>query len=476
MNRDRDVKPAEPRPIAGRLPPHNLDAEAACISAALLSAEAADELAGALPPEDCYSDANKQILGAICELRASGKPADIVTVANVLRERGTLNGVGGPAYLTQLVDAVPAVAHLGSYITIVRDHARVRRMIATCQHVAAEGYFEHGPTQAWLDSAALAVETVATSAEASTGEFIGAGIARAFRRIQDAASSGRMSGWSTGLRDLDRRLGGLEPGAVTIVGGRPSMGKTSLALGIAEAVAEQEPDGERLGAFVASLEMPREQVAKLRTFARARVNSAPLKEGRDPGERAWRNLAAAASELSRLPLWIDDAPGISPLALRSKVRAARADFRRRGVRLACVVVDYLQLMSAPGLPRGTNREQEVAHCSKKLKELAKELEVHVVALSQLNRGVEARGMKDRRPRMSDLRESGSVEQDADNIVLVYREDYYNPDCGPQDKGIAELLIEKQRAGERGVVKVRFTDWCTRFDNLEGWTEREGAEA
>jgi replicative DNA helicase len=259
------------------------------------------------------------------------------------------------------------------------------------------------------------------------------------------------------------------PGGVTVIGGRPGMGKTALATGMLEAVAGVRVGGEVLGGAMFSLEMPREGIALRQAASRARVNIKPLKSGRNITDAAWKAITDASVDLSRMPFWIDDTPGLSPMVLRAKARQVRADFARRGVRLAVVVVDYLQLMAATGLPRGSNREQEVAHCSKKLKELAKELGVHVVALSQLNRGVEAHGKKDRRPRMADLRESGSVEQDADNIVLVYREDYYNPACGPQDKGVAELLIEKQRDGERGVVKVKFTDWCTRFDDLTGET-------
>lgn len=465
-----------PRPVAGRLPPNDQGAQRATLAACLLAAEAVDEVVGACSPADFYGDGDRAIAEMIFELHASGQPVDIVTVAGALQARETLAAVGGPGYLAELADATPAVAHVAAHARIVRLRAKERRMIATCQRVAAEGYFEH-PAD-WLETSAAEIEAVATAGAESAGDWMSGALRGTFEDLQTALTRGGLLGWSTGLRDLDRRLGGLLPGGVTVVGGRPGMGKTALAFKIAEAVAGQAPGGAKLGACVFSLEMPRKDLARRQTFTRAMVDAEPLKTGRDPGTAAWGRLAQAATELAALPLWIDDTPALSPLQLRARARQVRAEMKRRGVRLALVVVDYLQLMNGrAGMPRGANREQEVAECSKKLKELAKELDVHVVALSQLNRSVEGRTVKDRRPRMADLRESGSVEQDADNIVLLYRDEQYNPDT--DRKGIAELLIEKQRAGAVGVCLAKFTAWCTRFDDLEGaapaWDRRQGPE-
>lgn len=471
MNAAHDIRPAAPRSPAGRVPPHDLDAEAAVLSACMLHSAAVDEVRALLAPEDCYSDANGRILATVYDLHDAGQPVDVVTIASALRTREALAKVGGTPYLGQLADATPAVAHVVAHARAVVEAARRRRMIATCQRIAAEGYGDVGSTAEWLAASQAAVETAATSAADQPGAWMADALRTAFEDIQAAAARGGILGYSTGLRDLDRRLGGLCPGDLTIVGARPGMGKTSLVLRILEAVAEQERDGERLGSLLFSLEMPREQIARRQAFTRARVNAEPLKAGRDIGAQAWADLTRAAQELVRLPLFIDDRAGLSPQAIRAQARAVRADMAKRGVRLGVIGVDHLGLMNGrAGLGRGASREEAVAECSKALKALAKDLGVHVVALCQLNRNVEAAGRKDRRPGLADLRESGSVEQDADNVVLLYRDDYYNPES--RDRGVCEALIEKQRAGSTGVERLAFTAWCTRFDDLDGRQDDE----
>ncbi|HSN16435.1 MAG TPA: replicative DNA helicase [Anaeromyxobacteraceae bacterium] len=467
--RDRaDQAPREPRPVAGKPPPHDLIAERAVVSACLLSADALDVAASNMRPEDCYAPAHKILLGIAFELHAAGQAVDSVTMLGMLRTRERLAEIGGPSYLAEVVDATPAVHNVAAHARIVREHARDRETIHTCQRIAASGYFDHGDPQAWREAAATALDELARPQGAERGALISHGLRETFQDLIRSADAGGLLGYPTGLQALDRALGGGCPGDVTVVGGRPGMGKTAFALRWAEAVAEaSDRDGTRCGAFVASLEMPRPQLARREAFCRAGVNLSKLKTG-GLSVADWKRLEDACSDLARLPLWIDDSPALSPLQLRAKVRRQRADFRRQGVTLRLVVVDYLQLMNGrAGLPRGASREEAVAECSRKLKELAKEMEVHVVALSQLNRAVETRG-KDKRPTMADLRESGAIEQDADNILLLYRPSYY--DQAGADRDVAEVIVEKQRNGDRGTVRAKFEAWCTRWSDVDGPAE------
>ncbi len=476
--RERHDRPAEPRPVAGREPPRNMLAEDATLSACMLSDAARDEVIMVCAPED-FSGGNIPIAEVIWEQHAAGEPVDIVTVAEELRRRDDqrqglgLAAVGGAARLHALADASPDIRAAAAHARVVHDLGRERRYIAACQRIAAEGYYDHGPTQGYLDAGLLALEEIARRPNDTAGAAVRDVLREVFTDMAQAAERGGLLGWSTGLRDLDKLLGGLQPGDLTVVGARPGMGKTALLTGILCEIAGARHSGETLGSAMFSLEMPRKQLVRRQVFSRARVDPTPLKHGRDIGAEHWKLVTDAATALSGLPWWIDDTPGLSPLAMRAKARQIRSDYARRGVRLAVIGVDYLQLMNGrAGLPRGASREQEVSECSKFLKHLAKELGVHVIALSQLNRSVEQRG-NDRRPRMSDLRESGAVEQDADNIALVYRHDYYFPDCPPHERGIAEILLEKQRNGEPGVVRAKWTGFCTRFDDLG---HDEGARA
>ncbi|HSM93452.1 MAG TPA: replicative DNA helicase [Anaeromyxobacteraceae bacterium] len=459
--RDRE-QPREPRPVAGKLPPHDLAAERAVVASCMLSGDAIDAAADVMAPADCYGPAHKIVLGVAFELHAAGQPVDLVTVLGVLRTREQIAEIGGPSYLGDLVDATPAVHNVGAHARIVWQHARDREVIHTCQRVAAEGYFDHGDPQAWREAAATALDQLARPAGGDRGAMLFDVLRETFEEL--VAAPGGLLGYPTGIAGLDRALGGMCTGDLTVVGARPGMGKTALALHVAEAVAAHVRDEEHCGAFVASLEMPKKQLARREAFSRAGVNLSKLKSGQ-LHVADWKKLEDAAAELARLPLFVDDTPGLSPALLRAKVRRARADFRRRGVTLRLVVVDYLQLMNGrAGLPRGASREEAVAECSRKLKEMAKELDVHVLALSQLNRAVEQRG-KDKRPTMADLRESGAIEQDADNILLLYRPSYY--DQSGRDRDAAEIIVEKQRNGDRGTVPAKFEAWCTRWSDADG---------
>jgi replicative DNA helicase len=479
--RARAFEPPAPPPIAGRVPPHDLDAEAAVLSAILLERDALDKVLELLQPEHFYSEANRRVYEVAVELSSQGTPIDIVSVAGKLRDRERLAQVGGSAYLAQLVDAVPSVAHLETYARMVREKWRVRQLIATCQRVAAEGYGDVGAVQEFIDGAEQAVYEIARTPEASSVQRIEPIIRSVFEQITELARRGeRITGVPTGFERLDAKTAGLHDGELTIVAARPGMGKTSFVLNVAVNVAspktvsdggdEGGPDAAReepgMGVAVFSLEMPREQLASRMVCSEGRVDVGKMRQG-FLQDRDWNSLTQAASFLYRLPIWIDDTPSLGVLELRAKVRRLQAEFNRStpegGVaqRIGLVIVDYLQLMS--GHQYTSSREQEISEISRGLKRLAKELRVPVIALSQLNRAVETRGTKDKRPQLSDLRESGAIEQDADNIIFIFRDDYYEAES--ELKGIAELIVAKQRNGPTGKVKVRFESAYTRFDNL-----------
>jgi replicative DNA helicase len=478
------------------VPPHDLDAEAAVLSAILLDKQALDQVAEILKPYHFYSKANGKIYEAATELTLRSTPVDIVTVASWLRDREILQQMGGASYLAQIADAVPAVAHVAAHARVVYEKWRVRQLIAQCQRIAAEGYGDVGIVQAFIDGAEQAVYELARSPESTSVQPISAVLKTAFEKITAAAERGdRITGISTGFERIDAKTAGLHDGDLMIIAARPGMGKTSFVLNLGVNVASprqvaapgpgEDGHGGDLreepgyGCIVFSLEMPREQVATRIVCSEGRVDVGKLRRGfLQPDD--WRRLTESASFLSNLPLWIDDTPAISILELRAKIRRIQAEYNRPATatqperRVGLVVIDYLQLMK--GRDGVSSREQEISEISRGLKQLAKELMVPVIALSQLNRAVETRTTKDKRPQLSDLRESGAIEQDADTIVFIYRDEYYNPET-TQHAGLAEIIIAKQRNGPTGKVMTRFTSSCTRFDNLapgeyEGLVEDE----
>ena len=463
--------------MAGRVPPHDLDAEAAVLSAILLSRDALDRVLEQLKPEHFYSDANGRIYEAAQELATLGSPIDIISIASWLRDRERLAQIGGAAYLAQLADATPAVSHVAAHAAVVYEKWRVRQLIATCQRVAAEGYGDVGVVQEFIDSAEQAVYELARVERQQTVQPLAHVLKAAFEQISAAAARGdRITGTSTGYERLDGKTAGLHEGDLTIIAARPGMGKTSFVLNLAVNVASprevkvgggaesQEPG---FGVAVFSLEMPREQLATRMVCSEGRVDLGRLRQGfLQPDD--WRRLTEAASYLSSLPIWIDDTSALGLLELRAKVRRIQAEYDRstgangQARRVGLVIVDYLQLMK--GRDGVNSREQEISEISRGMKQMAKELKVPVIALSQLNRAVETRTTKDKRPQLSDLRESGAIEQDADTIIFIYRDEYYNAET-TNAKGIAELIIAKQRNGPTGKVLVRFAASCTRFDSL-----------
>jgi len=484
QRRDRAPQILEPAVIAGRVPPHDLDAEAAVLSAILLERDALDRVLEVLRPEHFYSDANRRIYEGAEALAAAGIPIDIVSIASWLRDRDRMGQIGGPSYLAQLADATPAVAHVAAHAQVVHEKWRIRQLIATCQRISAEGYGDVGVVQEFIDVAEQSIYELARSPQSTTTQPIAQVLRAAFEQISQAAERGdRITGISTGYEQLDAKTAGLHDGDLTIVAARPGMGKTSFVLNLAVNVASPrtvaapgpgeagyggfERQDPGYGVVVFSLEMPREQLATRMVCSEGRVDLGRVRQGMLQAED-WRRLTEGASYLSSLPVWIDDTPLLGVLELRAKVRRIQAEYNRPAAdsspdrRLGLVVVDYLQLMK--GREGAASREQEISEISRGLKRLAKELKVPVIALSQLNRAVETRATKDKRPQLSDLRESGAIEQDADCIIFIYRDEYYNPETTNQ-KGIAELLIAKQRNGPTGKVLTRFAASYTRFDNL-----------
>jgi replicative DNA helicase len=443
----------EARVSGGRVPPSDLGAESSVLGGVLLSNEALNTVVEILTPDDFYSEANRHIYQAMVDLTGSGQPVDLVTLRARLEATGKLGAAGGDDYLFSLTNTIPAIANIEAHAQIVREKAVVRSLILVCQEIAARGYSDYGSLDPFLDSSEKSIYDVSKKRLRHPYEHVGRVVTRAFGQITAAAERKQhVTGLPTGFTELDKKTAGMHPGDLIIVAGRPSMGKTALALNIAVNAARA---GEGVQVVVFSLEMPKEQLASRMLCSEARVNASLVRTGRLHRDD-WPPLVRAAGEISELPIWIDDTPGLSLMELRAKARRLKAE---KG--LSLVVIDYLQLMRSGS--RSESREQEISEISRSLKALAKELNLPVLALSQLNRGVETRGTKDKRPQLSDLRESGAIEQDADTIIFVYRDEVYDKES--KDKGIAELIVGKQRQGPTGTVRCSFSHEYTRFDNL-----------
>ncbi|MGD8862362.1 MAG: replicative DNA helicase [Myxococcales bacterium] len=451
-----------PGASSGRVPPHDLNAEKAVLGGVLLENDAMNTVSELLTPDDFYKDAHGLIFEAMLDLSSEGQPVDTITLRERLNTAGNLARVGGDEYLLMLTDTIPTVANIEAHAKIVGEKSLVRKLIHACYETAAKAYGDYGQVEEFLDESERRVYDVAKGKLRNTSEHINKVVMRAFEGITKAAErKEHVTGLPTGFRQLDWYTSGFHPGDLVICAGRPGMGKTAFALNLAlnACRARQVP------VIVFSLEMPNEQLAKRLLCAEAGVDGTKLRSGKLTRED-WAPLTRAAGELSELPIWMDDTPGLTLMELRAKCRrlASESD-------LGLVVVDYLQLMRSG--TKADSREQEISEISRSLKALAKELSLPVMALSQLNRGVETRGSKDRRPMISDLRESGAIEQDADTIIFIYRDEVYNPET--PDKGIAEIIIGKQRAGPTGTVRCAFRREYTRFENLEEYREGEGGE-
>ncbi len=446
----------DPQLAAVRTPPHSIEAEQSVLGGLLLDNAAWDKIADMVRSDDFYRHDHRLIFQHISRLIDQSRPADAVTVYESLQTAGKADEAGGLAYLNALAQNTPSAANIRRYGEIVRDRSVLRRLVTVGDEIATSALNPQGKdTKTVLDEAESKVFQIAEEGARGRQGFVEIEplLTRVVERIQELferANPSDVTGVPTGFADVDRMTSGLQPGDLIIVAGRPSMGKTAFALNIGEHVAIDQG----LPVAVFSMEMGAAQLALRMLSSVGRINQQRLRTGRlEDGD--WPKLTEAIRKMHEAQLFIDETPALNALELRARARR----LARTCGKLGLVVIDYLQLMSASSF--GENRATEISEISRSLKALAKELQVPVVALSQLNRTVEQRS--DRRPVMSDLRESGAIEQDADVICALYREEFYNPDT--PDKGVAEVLVLKQRNGPTGRLSLRFAGEFTRFDNL-----------
>ncbi|RMG93069.1 MAG: replicative DNA helicase [Zetaproteobacteria bacterium] len=437
-------------------PPHALDAERAVLGGIMLDPEALERLEGTLHPEHFYVEANAKIFASMLDLHAKNQPVDGLTVKDHLEQHGELDACGGEAYLADLVSSIPTAANVRHYANIVRERAVLRELLSVCAEVSREVYEQPGKdVNEHLDLAEQKILAIAEHFNRSRPTFakMDALMVQSYKELEARyAEKKAITGVPTGFSDLDEMTSGLQRGDLIIIAGRPSMGKTAFSMNIAQNAAIRNDEPAVVAIF--SLEMSAQQIALRMLASEARVDMKSLRTGRFSTED-WRKLASASGALAEASIYVDDTPAISVLELRSKCRR----LRREAKGLDLIIIDYLQLMS--GRADSERREQEISEITRALKGLAKELDVPVIALSQLNRSLESRA--DKRPMMSDLRESGAIEQDADVIMFIYRDEVYHKK--PENEGLAEVIIGKQRNGPTGFVKLTFLKQYTRFENF-----------
>jgi len=446
-----------------RTPPHSIEAEQAVLGGLLLDTSAWDNVADVIRAHDFYRPDHRLIFDAIGGLAGNGKPCDVVTVSEHLQRSGELDNAGGLAYLGTLARDTPTAANVRAYAELVRERSLLRQLISAGTEIAASVFATDGESA--RDLVDKAEQKVFEIAEAGFGGRDGAVPVRSMLpglidKIDEwHTNPDSMRGLPTGFSDFDKKTGGLRAGDLVIIAGRPSMGKTTLAVNIAEYAAVNP--GRKASVAIFSMEMPSEQLLTRMLSSIGGVNLGSIRSGRVSDED-WVRITSATSQLSEAKIFVDETPGLSPMDLRARARRVK---REHGLDL--VIVDYLQLMQVPG--NKENRATEIAEISRGLKALAKELAIPVIALSQLNRGVEQREHK--KPVMSDLRESGAIEQDADIILLIYREEVY--DKNTTKKGIAEIDIAKHRNGEIGTFLLTFQGMYSRFANYAPDSYAEG---
>jgi len=437
-----------------KVPPQNLEAERAVLGAVLLDNEVVYSVMEILGPEAFYQEGHRIIFNAMLNLNERGEPIDLVTLTNRLRSDGLLEKIGGAAYLPSVADGVPTSAGAAHYARIVKEKSILRDLISTSSEIVEDCFDAPGDVDELIDDAERRIFQISE-------RRIGAGfysmkeiVKSSFKTIETLYErKEHVTGVPTGFKDIDELTSGLQPSDLIVVAGRPSMGKTALCLNIAQGAAGIH----KLPVAIFSLEMAKEQLVTRMLCSEARIDAHRLRSG-FLSDTDWPKLTRAAGHLSESPIYIDDSPAISVMEMRAKARRLKADKD-----LKLIIIDYMQLMR--GRARIDSREQEISEISRSLKALAKELAIPVVALSQLNRAVENR--QDKRPLLADLRESGAIEQDADVIIFIYRDEFYNK--ASPEKGVAEIIVGKQRNGPVGTRKLTWLDKYTRFEDM---SERE----
>ena len=458
---------ADPQLAAIRTPPHSVEAEQSVLGGLLIENSAWDRIADMVTEADFYRDDHRVIYRHIARLIETGRPADAVTVAEALDNHNQLVYIGGLTYLASLAQNVPSAANIKRYGEIVRERSIMRQLAAIGTEIADSAYNPSGREAASiLDEAESKVFEIAEQSARGKQGFLAMPdlLKEVVNRIDDLYSRDNpddVTGVPTGFADLDGKTSGLQPGDLVIVAGRPSMGKTAFSVNIAENVAIDSG----LPVAIFSMEMGGAQLVMRMVGSVGRLDQHKIKTGRLEDDD-WQKLTYAAGKLSEAPIYIDETPALTALEVRARARRLA---RQHGGKLGLIVLDYIQLMSGSG--RDQNRATELGEISRSLKGLAKELRVPIIALSQLSRSVEQRPNK--RPMMSDLRESGAIEQDADLIIFLYRDEYYNQDS--PDKGLAEIIVGKHRNGPTGTVKLTFLGHWSRFENAAhagGWQSGE----
>ncbi len=426
----------------GRIPPQYVEAEKSILGGLMLDQEAWDQIEDIVAEYDFYSPVHRKIFLTIKSLRSKGTPSDLITVSNALLAVDQLEDVGGPPYLAELVDQTPSIANIEAYARIIKEKSLLRDLIQVCQKNMDDAYAQtFESVESFVDRFESQVFNLAEKREST--ELVKAGdiVKQSLERLEQLFNQkGQLTGVPSGFIELDEMTAGFQPGELIIVAARPSMGKTAFSLNMALHAALREK--KNVAYF--SVEMGKEALMMRMLASEARISLSKIRVG-EMGERDWPQLIEAASKMNQAGLFIDETSNISPFEIRARCRRLKARFG-----LDMIIVDYLQLMSLK--QKVDNREREVSEISRMLKSIGKELKVPVIALAQLNRGVE--GRSDRRPMLSDLRESGSIEQDADVIMMLYREEYYSRD-NPEVRGLAEVIVGKQRNGPTGAVKLRW---------------------
>ncbi len=434
-----------------RVPPQNIEAEQAVLGAMLIKKEAIAEVQEILQPDDFYREAHRIVYEAMVQLQNNDEAVDLVTLTEQLRKSEQLDKIGGLAFITQLANAVPTAANVVYHAKIVKEKAELRSLINAATAIASAAYEDNTDVENIMDDAEKKILAVANRQNGGAFESMKSIVMRTFERINVLyESKGGLTGISSGFKDLDKLTAGLQKSDLILVAARPSMGKTAFTLNIASYVGTH---GGKVAFF--SLEMSKEQLMQRMLCAEGGIDATKLRTGQLDTQE-WNKLVHVADTLSRAPIYIDDTAGITVMELRSKARRLKAEHG-----LDLIIIDYLQLMQGRPSKNGDNRQQEISEISRSLKALARELDLPVIALSQLSRSVESRQIK--KPMLSDLRESGSLEQDADIVMFLYREDYYDKDT--ENKNITDIIVAKHRNGPVDTISLFFQKEYTKFRDL-----------